>query len=191
MTTSTWGRGKASTPALLPRMAGWTRTSRAFEWTSIAILLLCVDYVTGPYINFPITYIIPVSLAAWYAGTGPAVALAVLMPVARMFFSFRWPASQTTFDVASSGIIRILVLGSFAFVMAQLAEKRRLLAARVEVLEGILPICSFCKRIRDDEGSWQPVEQYVASRSGASFSHGFCDVCMEKHYGIRSSDGGA
>jgi hypothetical protein len=172
----------------VPRASEWIETTRAFEWLSIAALLLCVDFVTGPYINFPITYIIPVSMAAWYAGFRPAISLALLMPTVRVFFSFLWPAYATPFDIVSSVIIRVLVLGSFAFVMAQLAEKRRLLAARVEVLEGILPICSFCKRIRDDAGAWQPVESYVARRSHASFSHGFCDDCMTQHYGEGEGD---
>jgi hypothetical protein len=52
----------------------------------------------------------------------------------------------------------------------------------VKVLRGILPICSFCKKIRDDDGYWNQVEVYIKERSDADFSHGICPVCMEKHY---------
>ena len=52
----------------------------------------------------------------------------------------------------------------------------------IKELEGILPICSFCKRIRDDEGNWQQMETYIRDRSSADFSHGICDECMKKHY---------
>jgi GAF domain-containing protein len=52
----------------------------------------------------------------------------------------------------------------------------------VKLLEGMLPICSHCKSIRDDEGYWQRVESYVRARSHAEFSHGICPICMEKHY---------
>lgn len=49
-------------------------------------------------------------------------------------------------------------------------------------LEKILPICSFCKKIRDDAGKWEQVESYVTKKSGTLFSHGICPDCMKKHY---------
>lgn len=52
---------------------------------------------------------------------------------------------------------------------------------RIARLEGILPICAHCKRIRDGQ-LWRPVEQYVASRSDAQFSHGICPDCLRTHY---------
>ena len=52
----------------------------------------------------------------------------------------------------------------------------------IQNLEKILPICSFCKKIRDDAGKWEQVEAYVSKRSGALFSHGICPECMTKHY---------
>jgi hypothetical protein len=52
---------------------------------------------------------------------------------------------------------------------------------RVRRLEGILPICASCKRIRDGE-SWQPVESYVTARSDAQFSHGICPECAARLY---------
>lgn len=52
----------------------------------------------------------------------------------------------------------------------------------VRVLRGILPICSFCKNIRDDDGYWSRVEVYVKEHSDADFSHSICPDCMKKHY---------
>lgn len=52
----------------------------------------------------------------------------------------------------------------------------------IKVLSGLLPICSHCKNIRDDEGYWHKVEAYVGKRTNATFSHGICPECMEKHY---------
>jgi len=52
---------------------------------------------------------------------------------------------------------------------------------RVRRLEGILPICASCKRIRDGK-SWQPVESFVAARSDAQFSHGICPECAARLY---------
>jgi hypothetical protein len=55
--------------------------------------------------------------------------------------------------------------------------------SEVKTLQGILPICSYCKKIRDDQGYWQKVEKYVHDRSGAEFSHGVCPECAKKHWG--------
>jgi hypothetical protein len=46
--------------------------------------------------------------------------------------------------------------------------------ARVKQLEGIIPICMFCKKIRDDQQSWHQFEAYTSNRSEALFSHGIC-----------------
>jgi DNA-binding response OmpR family regulator len=52
--------------------------------------------------------------------------------------------------------------------------------AKVRQLQGLLPICSYCKRIRNDQNYWQQIENYIADHSGAEFSHGICPQCYEK-----------
>jgi GAF domain-containing protein len=70
-------------------------------------------------------------------------------------------------------------------VMA-LLELRRVSARMAEALEkiktlhGLLPICAWCKRIRDDDGYWSQVEAYVHAHTGADFTHGICPECLEK-----------
>jgi hypothetical protein len=54
--------------------------------------------------------------------------------------------------------------------------------AEVRTLQGILPICAHCKSVRDDQGSWQEVEDYVRDHSHAEFSHGICPKCIRLHY---------
>ena len=51
---------------------------------------------------------------------------------------------------------------------------------RVKTLHGLLPICAWCKRIRDDEGYWSQVEAYIHKSTGADFTHGICPQCSEK-----------
>ncbi len=55
--------------------------------------------------------------------------------------------------------------------------------SRMNMLRGLIPICSSCKKIRDDQGYWQQVERFVAERSEARFSHGICPDCSVKLYG--------
>lgn len=62
-------------------------------------------------------------------------------------------------------------------------QELRIALAEIKTLRGIIPICSNCKKIRDDQGFWQQVESYVTKRTEASFSHGICPECVEKLYG--------
>jgi DNA-binding NarL/FixJ family response regulator len=60
-----------------------------------------------------------------------------------------------------------------------IAELRDVLS-KVKTLRGLLPICASCKKIRDDQGYWQQIEQYLRDHSGAEFTHGLCPECAEK-----------
>lgn len=69
-------------------------------------------------------------------------------------------------------------------IKAELAQRVAALEAaltHVQRLEGLLPICSYCKNIRDKESAWHSVEDYVAQRSEASFSHSICPSCYKQH----------
>jgi CheY-like chemotaxis protein len=55
----------------------------------------------------------------------------------------------------------------------------------VKTLKGILPICSYCKKIRDEKGHWHQMEEYISNRSDSKFSHGICEEC----YGSLDIDG--
>lgn len=67
-------------------------------------------------------------------------------------------------------------------------EKSRLIIelqdalAEVKTLSGLLPICSWCKKIRDDKGYWNRIESYIKEHSEAEFTHGICQECAEKQF---------
>jgi hypothetical protein len=153
-------------------------------WGTLGFVILIGDYVSGPSIQFPILYLIPVSLAAWYSGYGWGLAFAVTMPLIRLYYYVRfWPVPLTIIDVGINTVIRIFVLGGAAFLVSRTARQTQELARRVNMLEGILPVCSFCKKIRDQHGDWHSMEQFITEHSEAQFSHGFCPECGERHYG--------
>jgi len=56
--------------------------------------------------------------------------------------------------------------------------------AQVKKLEGIIPICMYCKKIRDDKNCWNQLEQYISDHSEAHFSHGMCPACAEKQMSL-------
>ncbi len=53
---------------------------------------------------------------------------------------------------------------------------------RIKTLRGLLPICSSCKKIRDDEGDWSQIETYIRDHTEVDFSHGLCPVCADELY---------
>ena len=59
--------------------------------------------------------------------------------------------------------------------------------SQVKTLQGLLPICAFCHKIRNDDGRWEKLESYISSRTDTSFTHGFCPDCGEKHYSFKSA----
>ncbi len=56
-------------------------------------------------------------------------------------------------------------------------------SAKIKTLSGLLPICSKCKKIRDDKGYWKQIEHYISIHSDAEFSHGLCPECAQELYG--------
>ena len=52
----------------------------------------------------------------------------------------------------------------------------------MKTLKGIIPICMYCKGIRDDKGAWNQLERFITEHSEAQFSHGVCDECLDKYH---------
>ena len=152
-------------------------------WLILAFFILVVDYITGPLIQFPILYLIPIGLATWYSGRRWGLIFALSMPLIRSFFAiFLWDAPWTIFETAINALIRIAVLAGFAYLVDRILISKRALEKEVRILKGILPICSFCKKIRNQDGNWEPLEQYLRAHSEAEFSHGMCPECVKLHY---------
>lgn len=66
-------------------------------------------------------------------------------------------------------------------LMAATMRRTRGLVKKIRRLEGILPVCSFCKRVRDGS-RWHNLESFIESRSEAEISHGLCPECARRHY---------
>jgi DNA-binding response OmpR family regulator len=62
----------------------------------------------------------------------------------------------------------------------RVAERILGFTTEVRQLESFLPICGYCKKVRDDQNYWQQIEQYIITRTGTNFSHDLCPDCIEK-----------
>ncbi|HWP44644.1 MAG TPA: response regulator [Blastocatellia bacterium] len=68
-------------------------------------------------------------------------------------------------------------------VRLRVAERILSLHLQIKTLRGILPICAWCKKVRDDDTLWHNVEDYIASHTKTDLSHSICPDCMAKHFG--------
>lgn len=73
--------------------------------------------------------------------------------------------------------VRVLTLQE---ALAERVRELEVAIQRVKQLQGLLPICAYCKRIRDDRNYWQQVEAYITTHSEAQFSHSVCPDCFER-----------
>ncbi len=76
-------------------------------------------------------------------------------------------------------------------LQSALAERVKMLEealVKIKTLHGLLPICSYCKKIRNDQDYWQQIETYIADHSQAEFTHGICPDCVEKHVKIQMEE---
>ena len=156
---------------------------RPWLWYSLAAAVLAADFFTSVYLLFPIFFIIPVLLVAWHGKLSHALGLVVVLCVARLGFHFHWgfPGGVAT-AVFNMGV-RLIVLGLVAVLTSRVSRQTREMRRRVRLLEGMLPICGFCKDIRDDTGQWVQLENYITRHSEAQFTTGVCEDCGRKHLG--------
>lgn len=161
-----------------PTVLDLLRNIRAWHWLFASACILLLDYSTGPFIQFPILFILPVALATVAHGPRVGAAVAVLLPLLRLAFFLRWhvPAGWALEWIDSGTDVAVLV--GFALLVDRIVRQQ----LEIQLLEGLLPICSFCKRIREEDGEWRQLETYIIERSDARFSHTFCEECGRRHY---------
>jgi hypothetical protein len=154
-----------------------------FCWLSSSVVVVLVDLWAGPFLQFPVFFVLPVLLSGWFSSHRWGVGLAIALPLVRLSFFLIWGLPYSLGIAVTNTAVRMLVLTVIAVLAHRAAERTRFLEAEVRILEGIVPICAFCKKMREDDGSWVRLEKYLASRSTALFSHGVCPECATEHYG--------
>ena len=106
------------------------------------------------------------------------------------FFDFY---SKNRMYVLSTGLvflmIIVVILSVALYKISSLSKERKNLVAdlsdsikRIKRIDGLLPICAVCKKIRNDKGYWEQIEDYIKDHSSADFSHSLCRDCANKLY---------
>ena len=126
----------------------------------------------------------------WRPLTAPAkvFALHAIFHVVRLVFAIAFGETEsatlaTTIEIMGDLEVSFFMVALFVgLLIAHVQERNEQLTAalaEVKALSGLLPICAWCKKIRDDDGYWTQVDQYFRSRSDLKFTHGVCSECAE------------
>ena len=159
----------------------------------LAMLVGIADYLTGYEIGMDLFYLFPIIFLAWYLGVKQGVVLVavtmVIMTISNILSGKEY--SRLALDLWNTSIrfgFYIVVVFLIARLRSAMQERSELIGElqetlkEVKELRGILPICSSCKKIRDDAGYWQDLEAYIHTHTNAEFSHGLCKECAKKLY---------
>jgi hypothetical protein len=174
----------------------WAHLSRSpvfvFSLALAALgLVALADALTPFELGFSAFYVLPVLIATWGLGLSRGLGFALLSAccwycldlASGRTVSHEFFRAWDTFNHLLSYALIAVVTGNLkaAFQREQvLREDRDRALQNVRELEGLLPVCAWCKKIRDEEGRWQELEAYLKPRSNTSFSHGICPACAEQ-----------
>lgn len=150
-----------------------------------------MDYATGHELNFFVFYFVPVCMVAWKLGLMEAVIVSTISAAVWYCADYSTGHPYSSHLVAAwNTLIRLSAflfvgwamarLGSLLSRERELSESLKKTMAQIRVLEGIVPICGACKKIRNSAGRWERMEAYIEDRTHAEFSHGICPDCAHK-----------
>lgn len=148
-------------------------------WILIAAISVFLDYLTGPVYSFPVLVAIPIALASWYSGRLVGISVGIIIMIGELYLFSIWHEITSFVILILYVAVRLVIMFSF-IVLIDIIRKQKM---EIKVLKGFLPICSFCKKIRDESGNWVEIERYIDARSEAKFSHSLCPECAKEHYG--------
>ena len=86
---------------------------------------------------------------------------------------------------SSLAALFFILAGIFGVLLHFMRQSTKTIYSKTQelrILSGLLPICSFCKKIRNNEGIWEPLEKYITERTDSTFTHGMCPECRDQHY---------
>lgn len=143
--------------------------------------------------NRDVLFIAAVIVASRYAGATAGLCAALLSV---LVFDWFFDPTPRVLDFTLAGLVRAVVFGAVSLLVASLEKQRRQAMEfleeanrklrstlnEIKVLHGILPICTYCKRIRTEGDLWVQMEKYIHEHSEADFSHCLRPDCLRKYY---------
>jgi hypothetical protein len=189
--------GPANGAIELPRGLPLSRTTAALLSIGVLAVVGIGDYLTDWYFLFDAFYLVPLALVTVYAGRRAGTYMALACSVVWLVSLYPQRASLLAGAPSPSPLIwvwnfagRFALQTAFAWILASLREEiaaqRRLVTElhaaldQVARLQELLPICAWCKKIRDDTGYWKQLDLFMQEHDYAKFTHGICPDCEAK-----------
>jgi len=146
----------------------------------LVLIILGLDVLVPLGTEVSLLYLIPLGFVAMWSSPKQSTHVLVIAAVCAVltWVGFFLTPPHAVWSAVANRLLAVTVIGFT--VMLSVSRKRA--EDDLTVLRGLLPICSYCKKIRDDRGSWEQIERYITDRSQADFSHGMCPDCEEKHF---------
>jgi hypothetical protein len=146
-----------------------------------------VDYVTGYELDFFLFYSVSIAMAAWKVGPISSCLVSILSSIvwflsetsSHLYSSVLYASGNTLMRLLSFIIIAYFT-SKIQFLLVKERETSRDRLSQIKTLSGLIPICASSKKIRDDKGDWNRIEEYVEERTNAQFTHGLCPECVDK-----------
>lgn len=158
----------------------WLPVRRLPLWmfAVVTAALVAVDFLTGPYYQFPSVYVIFIVAVAWFNGLVPGLVMAVILPFTRVaLMEWYWNQPWDPQAYVATAFTRLVSWVLLAITTARLADHERSLRTKVNTLVSLLPICADCHKIRGTNDRWQDLTTY-AQEHQAQFAAALCPSCM-------------
>lgn len=151
---------------------------------ALGVLIFTMDLLTPMGVALPMLYPGIVLLGLWSPHPKFALVAATMASIFSVLDLLLSPAGGIVRIGITNRLMALIIIWTTAFLV--LRYKRAEQATKV--LRGLLPICAWCKKIRDDKGYWKQLEEYMEQHSEAHFTHGMCAECAAKWEQERPSD---
>ena len=162
----------------------------------LTITLLVVVFITDTMLPLGVAggvpYIMAILISLWYEKKKFTIIIAMVATFLTITGFFSSPAGGELWKVFTNRALALFAIWTVTVLSLQrkkiLEEKEEAVKHREEavsdlkILQGYIPICSSCKKIRDEDGIWNQMEIYISNNSEAAFSHGVCPDCVEILY---------
>ena len=159
--------------------------SRSVTYVLLGAAILLFDLVTGRFLLFPILFVIPVALSAWFRSARLAYSLAVLLPLGRFFIAALLDNPAPLPYIVANALIRVAVLVFITFLVSRTARQTKELQQRVDSL---VTICAWSRTV-EHQGEWISFEQYLLRRFNINTSHGISPDEAKKALGeLKTND---
>jgi len=145
----------------------------------LGLLTFGVDLTLPLGVAVPMAYVGPVLLTLWLSRHSDTLAAAAVSTVLTVCGALASPPEDAVLWI---GVVNRSLAVAIVWTTAALVLLHKRAAEDINMLRRWLPVCASCKKIRDDQGFWKGLEEFVEQHSDVLFTHSLCPVCTDKWY---------